>query len=340
MKELLRLRKYLSNYRTPVLLGIASVVLTKLFQLAVPWLTGLAVGNIDSQRRSLTFVSYCVAAIVAVVLAEGFTEFIWRRKLIPVFHRVAFHLRNDLYQHLLKLSFSWFNTMKTGDIMSRTANDIQTIRGVIEFGIANMLRNIVLFVGATILMFFISVQLTLLTLMSLLIITVAIKFLGPRMFRLSMVVQERIATISAHAQENFSGIRVVKAFAVEEIESKKFDSLSREYVDSSMDLARLRAFMMPLFMTVAQIGILVTLWFGGRDIIFAEFDLGKFVAFVGYQQMMLWPMASFGFILTFLQRGAASMARINRILNEEPEIRDDHRTGEDVQLRGDIEASL
>jgi len=337
MKELRRILPYLLKYKACLIIGLFGAVLTKAFQLVIPYCTGRAVDVINSEDIYLKLLSIFVLLIIAAKLAEGLTEFIWRRNLISMAHNITFDLRNAFYRHLLKLSFSWFNRMHTGDIMSRATNDIQEVRGVLEFVVANFIRNIVLVIGGMILMFVISVELALLTCLPLFIMFVIVKFLMPKIYRLSLKVQEQLAAVSAHAQENFSGIRVVKAFSVENVEKEDFSDLSQEYVNRSMSFVKLRAFMMPMFMTIAQVCWLMALWYGGRGIVMGKLSLGQLIMFVGYQRMMLWPMASFGFLITRLQRGSASMARINRIFDLDPEIRDDERTGEDIEIKGEIE---
>ncbi len=337
MKELLRLLPYVKRYKALLVVGLIGAVSTKLLQLAIPYCTGRAIDAIIPGPVDLKLVMFCVAVMAGVRIAEGLTEFLWRRKLISMSHHVAFDIRNTFYRHLLKLSFSWFNQMHTGDIMSRATNDIQEVRGVLEFGVANLLRSIVVVVGGLVLMFVVSVQLTLLALVPLLAMFLIVRFVLPKIYSRSMKVQEQLAAVSADAQENFSGIRVVKTFAVEDVEKKKFDQLSQEYVRHSMGLVNLRALMMPVFMTAAQAGLLIVLWYGGRDVITQKLTIGDLFMFIGYLRMMMWPMASFGFMIARFQRGAAAMARINRILELEPEIRDDRRTGEDLEIRGEIE---
>lgn len=337
MKHLLRLLPYVKRYRGLLIVGLVCAVLTKAYGLVVPYATGLAFDNIFGTDPNITIITCYILAIVSAKVAESLTQYLWMRTLPSLSHHVAFDLRNTLYRHLLKLSFSWFARMHTGDIMSRAVNDIQEVRGVLQFSIAGLLRNIFLFAGATTIMFLISVELALLTLLPLLVMTFVIRFLLPRIYSLSMKVQEQLATVSTHAQENFSGIRVVKAYAVEEIEKDKFAELSQGYVEHSMSLVKFRAFIMPMFMIVAQLCTLLALWYGGRRIILRDFTIGRLIMFIGYQQQMLWPMAMFGFMVTRMQRGAAAMARINRILDMEPEIKDDGRTGADLTIHGEIE---
>jgi ATP-binding cassette subfamily B protein len=183
----------------------------------------------------------------------------------------------------------------------------------------------------------VNVQLAVLTFAPLVIMTVFMRIILPRIYRLSLKVQEQMAALSTHAQENFSGIRVIKAYATEEIEKRRFGDISEEYVNRNMELVYLRAYMAPLFQTVMRICPLLILWYGGHEIIENNFTIGNLFMFLGYQQMMLWPMMMFGMVLSRLQRGGAAMARINRIMKVNPEIEDDHRTGPDMIVRGKIE---
>jgi ATP-binding cassette subfamily B protein len=285
----------------------------------------------------LLFVWFCVLAMITIRLSEAVTEYLWRRSLQSLTHHVAFNLMNTFYRRLLKLSFSWFNRAHTGDIMSRATNDIQEVRGALEFGLSFFVRNVILLIGALVIMFSVNLQLAILTFAPLMVITFITRFILPKIYRLSLRVQEQMAALSTHAQENFSGIRVVKAYATEEIEKRRFGELSEEFVNRNMQMVYLRAYMAPMFMTIMMICPLLILWFGGQYIIKGEFTVGDLFMFLAYQQMMLWPMMAFGMVLARLQRGGAAMARINRIMSISPEIRDDERTGPDMKIKGEIE---
>lgn len=337
MKELLRLLPYIKRYKGMLIVGLVGAAFTKVFQLSVPYALGRAVDEIDSQSIALLLVTYFVLALVALRFGEAVTEFLWRRSLLSLTHSVAFDLRNAFYKHLLRLSFSWFNRAHTGDMMSRATNDIQEVRAAMQFALAFLIRSLIVLIGGLVIMFVVNPQLAVLTTVPLVAAATAMKFILPKMYRLSMRVQEQIAALSTSAQENFSGIRVIKAYSTEETEKRHFETLSRDYMDRNMDLVYLRAYVWPLFMVISQVCVLLVLWYGGREIIREKFTIGQLVMFFSYQGMMLWPMMMFGMVMARLQRGGAAMARVNRILNLVPEIRDDERTGPDTEIRGQIE---
>ncbi len=337
MKELLRLWPYVKRYKNMLLVGMLGASLTKVFQLSVPYVLRKAIDEIDQPPVVMLLVTYFVLAIVALRLGESVTEFLWRRWLLTLTHNVAFDLRNTFYRYLLRLSFSWFNRAHTGDMMSRATNDIQEVRAAMQFALAFIVRSVIVLVGGLVIMFVVNPVLAVLTILPLAAVTVIMRLILPRMYRLSMRVQEQLAALSTNAQENFSGIRVVKAYATEEIEKRKFTEQSQEFVNRNMDLVYLRAYVWPLFMVISQVCTLLVLWYGGREIIRERFTIGQLVMFFTYQNMMLWPMMMFGMVLARMQRGGAAMARVNRILAVVPEIQDDKRTGPDIIMRGRIE---
>jgi ATP-binding cassette subfamily B protein len=251
--------------------------------------------------------------------------------------QTEYELRNDLFNHLQKLSLSYFHKIKTGDIMARATNDLKAVRMLLGPGIRNLLNTIIMGSTAIILMLIINSKLTLYSLIPLPILTVAVIIFSSRIFHRFKKVQEQFSSISAGVQENLSGIRVVKAYVQEENEKRKFKQLNQDYMNKNMSLVKIWGPFFPFIMLIAGIGIVIVLWFGGQLVITGEISLGQFVQFSGYLMMLTWPMMALGWVINLVQRGSASMGRLMEILDQVPEIKDNEWTQDINILEGEIE---
>ncbi|MCX7702489.1 MAG: ABC transporter ATP-binding protein/permease [Planctomycetota bacterium] len=326
---------YLRPYRTAIFLGFFGSLITKGGQVISPFFVGKAVDAIVLWNDQ-TLVYWCIGAIMLAIITEVSGEFIWRTTLVGTSYQVETDIRNKFFSHVLKMSHSWFDKARTGDLMSRATSDIGTIRGMVEFGLVSIVRNTILCIGALALMLRISPFLTLLSLAPLAGLTITVRLMGPMLHRRAREVQEQIAEVSAKAQENFTGIRVVKSYGMEEAEKNRFAALSKDYYKKTMSLAKASAFLHTLLGMIFETAILLILFVGGRSIIFGKLSYGEFVEFIGYQMMLIWPMISFGMIIAVMQRGAASLYRIEKILSEDVQIVEPQDTVEMKSLRGDI----
>ena len=313
---------YLARYRSRMTVGALMVVLTVAAGMLSPWIWKYVVDDIQGAfaREKLAFYGIL---IIGIALLEGFFRFWMRKILIGVSRDIEYDLRNDLFSHLQGMPLSFFQTRSTGDIMSRATNDLNAVRSVLGPGIMYSMNTIVTVLAATAILLHISWKLTLLAYLPLAVASLTVKKLGQRIHDLFERIQEQFSTISTKAQENLSGIRVIKAFAREEGEIEDFRSLNQDYVRRSLSLVRLWGIFYPLMSALFGLSSAVLLWWGGRAVIRGQLSLGEFVAFMGYLAMLIWPTIATGWVINIFQRGAASMERILDILEAEPDIKDE-----------------
>ena len=276
--------------------------------------------------------------VFGVALFAGILRFAQRRIIQGVARQMEFHLRADFFLHLQKLSAAYYNNVRTGDLMTRATSDLNAIRMVLSSAVMYTADAIVFFGFALVIMLRIDVTLTIVALLPYPILAVLIRSLGKRLHAHYERIQEAFSTLNTKVQENLSGVRVVKAYTLEESEVAHFQELNEEFVNRNHRQIRLMTFFFPLFRFLPGVGGVVLLWMGGFHVIEGKITLGEFVAFSAYLMMLVRPMITLGFIVNTFERGAASMDRIQAILDEKPEIFD----GKDVKwgikdLEGEIE---
>ncbi|MDD9975394.1 MAG: ABC transporter ATP-binding protein [Candidatus Poribacteria bacterium] len=276
--------------------------------------------------------------IFGVALVAGILRFIQRRTIQGVARQMEFHLRADFFLHLQKLSAAYYDNVRTGDLMTRATSDLNAIRMVLSSAIMYTADAIVFFGLALVIMLRISPTLTLVALLPYPVLALLIRFLGKRLHAHYERIQEAFSTLNTKVQENLSGVRVVKAYTLEASEIEHFQELNREFVDRNHQQIRLMTFFFPIFRCLPGIGIVVLLWMGGLRVIGGQMSLGDFVAFNAYLMMLIRPMITLGFIVNTFERGAASMGRIQAILDEKPEIFDDEQVKWGIRdIEGEIE---
>jgi len=337
MKSLLFLKSYILKYKKRFFFGIVFVLLTNAVSMAAPWLLGYI---IDSIRRGISFNGLLVLSglFLAIALVQGVFRFFMRILMMGLSSMVEYDLRNDFFAHLQRLDQAYYTATKTGDLMARATNDLRALRGVLGHGIMYGLNTLVIFPLALILMINLNLKLTLLSLIPFPILVVSINRFGSLIHKIFEKVQEQFSVISAKAQENLSGIRIVKAYVRENYEIEEFKKLNREYVNRSKSLIKVWSFFFPMMRLLSGIALVIVLWYGGMQVIRGVLSLGEFVAFMSYLMMLIWPMIALGWVLTIFQRGAASMKRFKRILDVEPGISDDENTdGTITGIKGEIE---
>ena len=276
--------------------------------------------------------------VFGVALFAGILRFAQRRIIQGVARQMEFHLRADFFLHLQKLSAAYYDNVRTGDLMTRATSDLNAIRMVLSSAIMYTADATVFFGFALTIMLQIDATLTVVALLPYPILAVLIRSLGKRLHAHYESIQEAFATLNTKVQENLSGVRVVKAYTLEASEVEHFQELNHEFVERNHRQIRLMTFFFPLFRFLPGIGGVVLLWMGGLHVIEGKITLGDFVAFSAYLMMLVRPMITLGFIVNTFERGAASMDRMNAVLNEQPEIVD----GEHVKwglknIEGEIE---
>lgn len=276
--------------------------------------------------------------LFGIALAAGILRFIQRRTIQGVARQMEFHLRADFFLHLQKLSAAYYDNVRTGDLMTRATSDLNAIRMVLSSAVMYTADAIVFFGLALTIMLRIDVGLTLVTLLPYPVLALLIRFLGKRLHVRYERIQESFSTLNTKVQENLSGVRVVKAYTLEASEIEHFQALNQEFVHRNHQQIRLMTFFFPIFRCLPGISIVVLLWMGGLRVINEEMTLGDFVAFHAYLMMLIRPMITLGFIVNTFERGAASMGRLQAILNEKPEIFDGEQVKWGIKdIEGEIE---
>ena len=333
--SLFYLLPYLARHRLDMSSGFLMVVLTVVASMFGPWVLKYVVDDLETSVVAEKLPIYA-AMIVGIAVVEGFFRFWMRKILIGVSRRIEYELRNDFFAHLQRMSLSFFHSHPTGDIMSRATNDLNAVRSVLGPGIMYSMTTFVTVVIATIILLRINSKLTLLAYLPLALVSLTVKHFGQQIHDRFERIQDQFSMISNMAQENLSGIRVIKAFAREESEIREFDRLNRDYVARSVSLIRLWATFYPLMGCLIGLSSVALLWLGGREVIAGHLSLGEFVAFLGYLSMLTWPTIAVGWVINIFQRGAASMSRMLEILDTPPEIQDAPAAAVPEQIRGSI----
>lgn len=334
-----RLLPYIRRYQWFFLIGLVFVVLKNFFQSASPQFIKIAIDSLQPASLSIPFdlgpllrtleawsgiglLGISIGLFLFMEIANGIFLYAMRRTLIVSSRRIEYDLRGDLFSHLQRLDVNFFNYAQTGDLMSRMTNDLSNVRDVLGPGIMYTANMVVSFAYVLPLMIQISPKLTLLSFVPLIVLSIAINQLSKLIHTRSKRVQEKLADISSRAQENFSGIRVIKAFVREAFEIDRFRGLNREYIELNMAMVRVRGLMMSSVILTIGLSVTVLLWYGGALVMDGTMTLGEFTAFNFYLAMLIWPMIALGWVLNIFQRGSAAMKRLNEIFETKPGISD------------------
>jgi ATP-binding cassette subfamily B multidrug efflux pump len=343
-KSLRPLLPYFKKYRRNYVVGTICVFLTNGIWILFPQVIRRAVDDLHGGVTRHKLVYYAVA-LLAVAAAKGIFQFLTRSIVIGVSREIEFDLRNDFFHHLEGLSYSYYQRTRTGDIMARATNDLNAVRMLLGPAIMYSANTVVFTAGALVFMLWISPKLTLYAFLPLPIVSITIQYFGRLIHERFERIQSMFSEISARAQENFSGARVIRAYVQEEAEIAAFETSNLEYIARSMKLVRLMGMLWPTLETMLGMAIVLVLWLGGREVISGRISVGDFVAFNTYMVQLTWPIIALGWVINIFQRGTASMGRINEILVERSEIEDSPAIKEGIAmgkivptyLQGDIE---
>jgi ATP-binding cassette, subfamily B, multidrug efflux pump len=339
-KSLRPLFPYLKKYKLSYAFGTVCVFINNGVWIVFPLIIRRAIDDLHAgvtQHKLLTYASM----LLGVAAIKGVFQFLMRWIVIGVSREIEFDLRNDLFRHLETLSPSFFQRTRTGDIMARATNDLNAVRMLLGPAIMYSANTIVFTAGALVFMLSISPKLTAYAFLPLPIVSVTIQYFGRKINERFERIQAMFSEISARAQENFSGARVIRAYVQEEAEIAAFETANQEYVTRSLRLVRLMGMLWPTLETMLGFAIVLVLWLGGREVINRQISVGDFVAFNTYMVQLTFPIIAMGWVINIFQRGTASMARINELLIEKPEIADSEeargRPAEVPEIRGEIE---
>ncbi|MBK6767384.1 MAG: ABC transporter ATP-binding protein [bacterium] len=335
MNSLRHLIPYLKPYTNSIVWGcIAAVFSTALYALA-PWVLKLAIDDLKTGVTARRLAEYA-AILIGLSLIGGVFRYYMRMLLIGMSRRVEQDLRDRVFSHLQRQPIQYYTRHRTGDLMARMTNDLDSVRNVLGPGFMYPIDTGLTAIFSLALMIMISPKLTLMTLAITPLVSYSVYKLGKVTHKLTTEIQEQYSALSDQAQENLSGARVVRSFSQEDQERRKFDELNREYVKRNLAMTRVQALFFPLMGFFFEVGAALILLIGGYGIIRNEMSLGDFVAFVGYLGMLAWPMIAIGWVANLLQRGAASLKRIQELLDTEPEIRNPDFPRLPEQRRGEI----
>lgn len=316
-----RISQYLWRYWRRYLFGGLCLFGTATLVMWIPWWIREAIRIIE-HGGALGDVRYYVLLIIAAAIAQGFVRTYSRALIFNAGRNVEYDLRNDLFAHLEKLPLSFYHSQRTGDLMSRVINDISAVRTMLGPGVLNFANAPLYYVYAVVLMLSMDVRMTLAALAPFpLLIYVARRFRG-RIMKSSLEVQQQMSVLSSHVQENLSGMHVVKAYAQEEFQTQHFIGLNKDYEVKSMEMAKMRGIVNPVMQGINGLTVLIVIWYGGIRVMRGDLLVADIVAFIAYLNVLAWPTAAFGWMLSLVERGRAAMRRLEEILEVKPEITD------------------
>ena len=338
MRRLLRLLPYFRPYRLRVAVGVGAILAAAALGLVSPLLIGRAIDALratsrDALREALT--GYALL-LVGVTALQGIFSFLQRRLLVAVSRDIEADLRDEYFAHLERLEPAFFQRMPTGDLLARSASDLGAVRMVCGPAIMYATNTVATAIGALAGMLWIDPPLTLVAVAALPVVAGATKVFGDRIHRLYETVQRELALLSARAQENLAGVRVVRAFAREAAEEAAFAARNRDYVEANLDLARWQTAFHPTLQLLIGLGFAAVLGFGGHRVLAGAMTLGGLVTFHFFLAKMVWPMIATGWVVNLSQRAAASLARVAEVLDTRPAIEDPAAPAAAPPARGEL----
>ena len=340
-KSLRPLYPYLKKYRAGFTQGGLCVLLLNGIWVFFPQVVQRAVDYLKGGGRSPRQLAAYALLLVAIAASKGVFQFLTRWIVIGISREIEFDLRNDLFEHLEGLSYSYYQRTRTGDVMARATNDLNAVRMLLGPAIMYSANTLVFTAAALAFMFRISPKLTMYAFLPLPVASIVIQYFGRQIHERFEKIQAMFSDISARAQENFSGARVIRAYVQEEPEIRAFEGANQEYISRSLRLVRLMGMLWPTLELMLGFSVVLVLWLGGREVLGGKISVGQFVAFLTYITQLTWPVIALGYVINLFQRGTASLVRINEIMLEKSEISDDdavRRAGTpESELRGEIE---
>ncbi len=336
MEDLRKFARYFSNYKAQLTLGIACIFGSVLAGLFIPLIVGRAV---DANWTEISWSKLTVSAakVLAASLVSGTFLFLQRRILIGISRNIEYDMRKEFYAHLVDQPLSFFHEHRTGDLMARATNDLAAVRQLAGPMIMYTLQTVFVVILVLPLMFILNWWLTLLLFVTMPLVSLTVKFFGQQVHTRFEKIQDFFAQITARAQENFTGVRVVRAYAQEEAEMAAFNNLNREYAERNLGLVRIDALMRPLMTFLIGIGFVLIIWAGVPLAVRGEISVGEFTMFNLYLTRLIWPLIALGYVVNLYQRGTASLKRLNTILRIEPLIADEPDVVEQPPIKGKIE---
>jgi ATP-binding cassette, subfamily B, multidrug efflux pump len=339
LKKLKPLFPYLRRYRAQYFWGTLAVFVNNGVWILFPLVIRRAINDLNTGVTREKLITYS-AMLLGVAIIKGIFQFLTRWVLIGISREIEFDMRNDLFRHLESLDYSFYQRTRTGDIMAKATNDLNAVRMLLGPAIMYSANTIVFTIGALVFMISISPKLTLWAFLPLPIASIIVQYFGRQIHERFERIQAMFSDISARAQENFSGVRVIRAYAQEDAEIANFETDNREYIKRSLRYVRIMGMLWPTLETMLGFAIVLVLWLGGREVLKHHINVGDFVAFNTYMVQLTWPVIALGWVIGTFQRGTASLGRIDEILQVKSAIQDDPAlvtVAPGTPIRGEIE---
>jgi ATP-binding cassette, subfamily B, multidrug efflux pump len=316
-----RLWQYLRRYWKRYLVGGLCLLATATLVMMIPWWTRDVIRIIE-RGGSLNDITFYALLIIFAAIAQGIVRTYSRALIFNAGRDVEYDLRNDLFAHLEKLPLAFYQSQRTGDLMSRVINDISAVRVMLGPGVLNFVNAPVYYIYALVLMLSMDVRMTVAALAPFpLLMYFARRFRG-RIMKSSLEVQQQMSVLSSHVQENLSGMHVVKAYSQEDYQTQQFIALNKDYEVKSMEMAKMRGIVNPVMQGVNALTVLIVIWYGGVRVVRGDLLVADIVAFIAYLNVLAWPTAAFGWMLSLVERGRAAMHRLEEVLETKPAITD------------------
>src|SRR6201987_4954645 len=331
---------YMRRYKRSYAWGGVAVVLNNAVWIFFPWLIGVITDDLVKHGISQKKILEYAAVLIAIALSKGVFLFYTRWILIGISRDIEFDLRNDLFMQLEKQAPEYYQQHRTGDIMARMTNDLNAVRMLLGPAIMYSVNTVLFSVGALFFLLKISPFLTLVALVPLPLASILVQAMGRKIHERFERIQSMFSDISAQAQENFSGARLVRAFAQETAQIAAFEKSNREYIRRGLRLVQLMGMLWPTLEFVLGLAMAISLLVGGHQVLSHRISFGDFVAFNTYMLMLTWPVIALGWVVNLFQRGTASIVRIDELLKAQPTIDDRDANPSippDFALRGEIE---
>jgi ATP-binding cassette, subfamily B, multidrug efflux pump len=336
MDDLRKFALYFRPYKKSFFVGVFCILASVVVGVLEPIYVGRAVDSLGAGPTWGTITRFALI-IIGVRVVSGIFLYLQRNILIGMSRHVEYDLRQDFYAHLQRQPLTFFQEHRTGDLMARATNDLAAVRQLAGPMVMYTLQTVFVVIIILPLMLRISVRLTLLLFVTMPLVSLTVKYFGQQVHTRFEKIQEFFSHITARAQENISGVRVVRAYAQEDAEVEAFKSLNREYATRNLALVRISAIMRPLIQFVIGLGMVLIVWYGGILAVRGEMTEGQFVEFTLFLMRLIWPLIALGYVVNLYQRGTASLKRMNAIFAAEPAIKDAPSVKEQPPLRGRIE---
>ncbi|HEU5352258.1 MAG TPA: ABC transporter ATP-binding protein [Terracidiphilus sp.] len=339
LRDLGPLFSYMRRYRWGYLWGLVACIATNAFSVQFPRVLGMAIDKID---KGITHnqILFFAGLLIAISVGKGIFLYVQRWVLIGISRKIEFDIRNDLFRRLELQDASFYQNFRTGDIMARTTNDLNAVRMLLGPALMYSANTVFFSVGAVFYLYHYSPWLTLVALAPMPLASILVQYLGSRIHERFERIQESFSEISAQAQENYSGARLVRAFAREESQIRIFEQSNSKYIARALRLVQLMGMLWPTLEFILGVSMVITLLVGGHLVLAHRLSPGDFVAFNIYMIQLIWPIIAVGWVVNLFQRGTASLKRIHELLMAEPAI--DDRTANpaitpDTVLQGAID---